>query len=45
MVAYKCFHCGAKIKSDELKVRFVCPKCNSRVFYKPRNLMKTVKAV
>ena len=42
MSTYKCFHCGAKIKSDDLNKRFVCPKCGERIFYKPRTKMKTV---
>lgn len=45
MAAYKCFNCGTKIKSDDLNKRFVCPECNSRIFFKPRNKMKTVKAI
>jgi len=45
MAQYKCFHCGEKIKSDDLEKRFLCPHCNSRVFFKPRNKMKTVKAI
>lgn len=45
MAGYKCFHCGERINSDELKKRFVCPKCNSRIFYKPRMKMRTVKAI
>ena len=45
MAAYKCFNCGAKLNSAELAKRFVCPTCNSRIFYKPRNKMKTVKAI
>ncbi len=44
MTAYKCFDCGEKISSDELNKRFVCPKCGSRIFFKPRTKMKTVSA-
>lgn len=44
MAVYKCFHCEEKIKSPELEKRFVCPHCGSRIFYKPRTQMKTVKA-
>jgi DNA-directed RNA polymerase subunit RPC12/RpoP len=44
MAEYKCFHCGKKIKSEDLKKRFVCTECGSKIFYKPRNKMKTVKA-
>ncbi|MBT3642638.1 DNA-directed RNA polymerase subunit P [archaeon] len=42
MSAYKCFHCGSKIKSEDLNKRFVCPDCGSRIFFKPRTKMKTV---
>jgi len=45
MAQYKCFACSKKIKSDELQKRFVCPACGSRIFYKPRTKMKTIKAV
>ena len=45
MSSYKCFHCAKKLKSEDLKKRFVCPDCGSRVFYKPRTKMKTVKAI
>jgi len=44
MAVYKCFDCGKKIKSDDLEKRFVCPGCGSRIFFKPRTKMKTVKA-
>ncbi len=45
MALYKCFFCSKKIKTDELQKRFVCPHCGSRVFFKPRTKMKTVKAL
>jgi DNA-directed RNA polymerase subunit RPC12/RpoP len=45
MSSYKCFQCGNKIKSDDLKKRFVCPECGSRIFFKPRTKMKTIKAI
>lgn len=44
MAQYKCFHCGKKIKSADLEKRFVCPDCGSKIFFKPRTKMKTVKA-
>ena len=44
MAQYKCFSCGSKIKSDDLKKRFVCPDCGSRIFFKPRTKMKTVSS-
>jgi len=44
MAGYKCFHCGNNLKSADLKKRFVCPECGSRIFYKPRNKMKTVSS-
>jgi len=45
MAIYKCFKCGKKIKSKDLDKRFVCPGCGSKIFYKPRTKVKTVKAV
>lgn len=44
MAIYKCFQCEKKIKSVELDKRFACPFCGSRIFYKPRTKIKTVKA-
>ncbi|MFH1451687.1 MAG: DNA-directed RNA polymerase subunit P [archaeon] len=44
MTQYKCFNCGSKIKSEDLDKRFVCPNCGSRIFFKPRTKMKTVKS-
>jgi len=45
MANYKCFKCGKKIKNKELEKRFVCTNCGSRIFYKPREKVKVVKAV
>ena len=45
MASYKCFECGTKITVASLEKRFVCPHCGSRIFFKPRTKMKTVKAV
>ncbi len=44
MAIYKCFKCEKEIKSSELEKRFSCPYCGSRIFYKPRTKIKTVKA-
>jgi len=44
MAEYKCFKCGKKNDSGDLKKRFVCPGCGSKVFFKPRTKVKTVKA-
>lgn len=43
MTEYKCFKCGQKIDSADLKKRFVCPNCDFKVFFKPRTRVKTVK--
>ncbi|MFZ5954967.1 MAG: DNA-directed RNA polymerase subunit P [Nanoarchaeota archaeon] len=45
MAMYKCFNCKKKINSSSLDKRFVCPNCGSRIFYKPRSKMQTVKAI
>jgi DNA-directed RNA polymerase subunit RPC12/RpoP len=44
MVNYKCFKCGKKISSTTSEQRFVCPNCGSKIFYKPRTVVKKVKA-
>lgn len=44
MATYKCFKCGKKITVENLEKRFVCPGCGSKIFYKPRKKVKTVKA-
>ncbi len=44
MAVYKCFKCNSSIKSEDLDKRFLCPKCGSRIFYKPRTKMKTVSS-
>lgn len=44
MTSYKCFKCGKKITNTNLDKRFVCPACGSKIFYKPRNTAKKIKA-
>lgn len=45
MVAtYKCFKCGKKIASNALDKRFVCPGCGGKIFYKPREQVRKLKA-
>jgi len=44
MVTYKCFKCEKEIKEEDLKKRFVCPNCGSKIFFKPREKVKTIKA-
>ncbi len=45
MTTYKCFKCEKKISSANLKKRFVCPYCGSKIFYKPRVKTKKIKAI
>ncbi|MFH1823379.1 MAG: DNA-directed RNA polymerase subunit P [archaeon] len=45
MVNYKCFFCGKKITDKNMKTRFLCPYCGSKVFFKPRTAVKKVKAI
>jgi len=45
MAQYKCFKCGKKILNAKLEKRFSCPNCGSKIFYKPRTHIKTVKAI
>jgi len=44
-VTYKCFKCGKKVTAAELEKRFVCPGCGEYIFYKPRTVVKKIKAV
>jgi DNA-directed RNA polymerase subunit RPC12/RpoP len=44
MTEYKCFECGKKIEDADLKKRFVCPHCGSKIFYKPRTKVRRLKA-
>ena len=44
MAEYKCFKCGKKISSEDLKKRFKCPHCDSKIFFKPRRKVKKIKA-
>jgi len=43
MVSYKCFKCKKEISSEDLKKRFVCPSCGSKIFFKPRTKVKQIK--
>ncbi|HLD36976.1 MAG TPA: DNA-directed RNA polymerase subunit P [Candidatus Nanoarchaeia archaeon] len=45
MATYKCFKCGKQITHKALEKRFVCPYCDSKVFYKPRKQATKIKAV
>ena len=46
MVGYKCFSCGRKVSHKVLeKSRGKCTYCDSRIFYKTRNVVTRVKAV
>jgi len=44
MANYKCFKCGKKLSSKDLDKRFICPNCGSKIFFKPRTKVKTIKA-
>ena len=43
MVQYKCFKCRGEIDSKDLKKRFICPSCGSKIFFKPRTKVKKIK--
>ncbi|OYT41942.1 DNA-directed RNA polymerase subunit P [Candidatus Pacearchaeota archaeon ex4484_26] len=46
MAIYKCFKCGKKISHKVLKKsKGKCPYCDSRIFYKTRNVIKKIKAI
>jgi DNA-directed RNA polymerase subunit RPC12/RpoP len=44
MANYKCFKCGKKLTTKELDKRFICPSCGSKIFFKPREKVKKIKA-
>lgn len=45
MATYKCFNCGKTVSDKNLEKRFICPYCNSKIFYKPRKVITKVKAI
>ncbi|MEK6906045.1 MAG: DNA-directed RNA polymerase subunit P [Nanoarchaeota archaeon] len=45
MLTYKCFKCEKKTNVTALDKRFVCPYCGSKIFYKLRTKLKSIKAV
>ncbi|MEM4214954.1 MAG: DNA-directed RNA polymerase subunit P [Candidatus Pacearchaeota archaeon] len=45
MVTYKCFFCGKQLSLKSLESRFSCPYCGSKIFFKPRTVVKKVKAI
>ena len=45
MAQYKCFRCEKTISSKQLEKRFLCPGCNSKIFYKPRKHIVKIKAI
>ena len=42
---YKCFHCGRSISVAEVKKRVRCVYCGSKILYKTRHVITTVKAI
>lgn len=44
MTTYKCFQCGKEIKQEYIKKKIRCPYCGSKILFKPRTLVKKVKA-
>lgn len=44
MPTYKCFNCEKKIKDKDLEKRFICPHCGGKIFFKPRTVVKKIKA-
>ena len=45
MATYKCYWCGKKVSSKTLEKNFLCPNCGGRIFFKPRERVKVVKAI
>ena len=44
MTAYKCFNCGKTIKDTHIKRRVRCVYCGSKIIYKERTTITTIKA-
>ena len=44
MAEYKCFNCNKKVAPDYLRKRIRCPYCGSKMLFKPRATLTTVKA-
>ena len=45
MIKYKCFACGAIIKSEYIKKKIRCPYCGSKIIYKQRTTNTKIKAI
>jgi len=45
MAIYKCFFCGKQTNHKALEKRFVCPECGGKIFFKPRQEIKKIKAI
>jgi DNA-directed RNA polymerase subunit RPC12/RpoP len=45
MATYKCFFCGKQATNKTLEKRFLCPHCGGKIFFKPRQQIKKIKAV
>lgn len=44
MADYRCFDCNKQIGPDYLRKKVRCPYCGSKVLFKPRISVTTVKA-
>ena len=44
MVEYKCFICSKSVPFQLVKKKVRCPYCGSKILYKPRRIIKRVKA-
>ena len=44
MVEYRCFECNKKVSEDYLKKKIRCHYCGSKMLFKPRSVVTTVKA-
>ena len=44
MVLYKCFNCNQKVDDVYIRKRIRCPRCGSKIIYKPRTTLTKVKA-
>ena len=45
MAEYKCFDCGKKISSENIRKRVRCIYCGSKILFKPRVVKTKVRAI
>ncbi|MBI2138491.1 DNA-directed RNA polymerase subunit P [Candidatus Woesearchaeota archaeon] len=44
MAEYRCFECNKRVGQEYLKKKVRCPYCGSKMLFKPRTLITSIKA-